>query len=218
MILKFNEFNKNNEVLNIFDFDDTIVRSPRFEEMAIEYLKENDSIKSILNKSIKLINKSFDDLKIEDGRIYVNDINKEINIKGNWVRKKNRVYLVAPDTFYFSDLSFPKYTKELSKLYKSVENKAIVTARFHSVREKVIDSLNRLGLEMPNYGLHCYPMRNVTTDNAGIWKGKKIVELIKESGFTNVKFYDDNSKWVRQVTKEVKKELPNINFEGIKVK
>ena len=37
--------NKEEETLHIFDFDDTIVDSPSFEELAIEYLKEDVTIK-----------------------------------------------------------------------------------------------------------------------------------------------------------------------------
>ena len=38
----FEDFQKYDDVLMIFDFDDTIVDSPRFEELAIKYLRENE--------------------------------------------------------------------------------------------------------------------------------------------------------------------------------
>jgi len=41
--------------------------------------------------------------------------------------------------------------------------------------------------------------------------------LIKSTGFQKVKFYEDKSKWLRTVTNAVKKELPHIDWEGIKV-
>jgi hypothetical protein len=53
--------------------------------------------------------------------------------------------------------------------------------------------------------------------NAGKWKGEKIVELVKQSGFQNVIFYDDNSKYIRNAKKVVLEKLPNLNFKCIKV-
>ncbi len=216
MIKKFEEFNKSDDTLYIFDFDDTIVDSPRFEELAIDYLKESHTIESLLKKSVKYINKDIKDIKIENGRLYISDPNNEIEIKGNWVRKKNRVYLLAPDHFYFSDISLPKTKTKLSELYNSAHNKAIVTGRMEPLRKKVEKSLNDLKLDIPNYGLYCFPSKDESGDRVPIWKGNTIVKIIKKTGFKKVKFYDDNSKWVNKVTKIVKESLPDIEFEGIK--
>lgn len=219
MIKKFDEFIEHvnpDAVLWIFDFDNTLVETPRFEELAIEYLRE--SIGPILKRSVSQIGKSINDLKIENGRIYVPDPSNEIDVNGDWVRKGKRVYLVAPATFNLTDLSLPKKTKELSLLYKSVKNKAIVTGRMNRIRGKIEKTLDDFGLEQPNYGLFCYPNRDEISDRVAVWKAKTIVKLIEDSGFKTVKFYDDNSKWVNRVTKEVRKELPDIKWEGIKVK
>ncbi len=213
MIKKFVDFN---DTLYIFDFDDTIVDSPRFEELAIKYLKEDVTIKGLLKNSVNLINKEIEDLKIEHGRLYIDDPNFEINIKGNWVRKKSRVYLVAPDKFYYSNISFPNKLTELSNLYKSVKNKAIVTARNKTLENQVKKYLNELGLEYPNIGLFMYPTKD--SSKVADWKAKTIVNLIKETGFKKVNFYDDKSKIVNAVEKLVKSELPNIEFKGFKVK
>ena len=158
-----------------------------------------------------------DDIKIEHGRLYINDPNNEIIIKGNWVRKKTRVYLVSPDSFYFQDISFPTQTLELSKLYNSVKNKAIVTGRFKKVEDKVLDCLDKLGLDNPNKGLFCYPSKDESGDRLGMWKGKTIVDLIKKEGFKKAKYYDDKSKLVTAVKNAVKTHLPDIEFEAIKV-
>jgi hypothetical protein len=208
----------NDDTLYIFDLDDTIVDSPRFEELAIEFLKENKTIEELLKISVEQIDKKINDIKIENGRLYVNDPDEKIIIKGNWVRKKSRVYLVAPDSFYFSDLSLPKGTKKLSELYNKVENKAIVTGRLKLMKPKIEKILDEFGLEKPNYGLFCYPSKDESSDKVATWKGKTIVQLIKDTKFTKAKFYDDNSKWVNKVVAIVKKELPEIEFEGIKVK
>jgi hypothetical protein len=53
--------------------------------------------------------------------------------------------------------------------------------------------------------------------NAGKWKGDKIVELSETTGFQNVIFYDDNSKYIRGAKKVVSDKLPNLNFKTVKV-
>jgi len=85
--LKLFENFQNDETLYIFDFDDTLVHSPSFEELAIEYLTENQSISDLIKRSLSFVNRSKSDLKIENGRIYIEDPNQTIEPKGNWVRK-----------------------------------------------------------------------------------------------------------------------------------
>jgi hypothetical protein len=213
-IKNYNEFTGDN-VLYIFDFDDTLVNSPSFDELAINYLKEDITIKDLLNQSINRVGVTLDDLKWQDGRIYVLDPNKELKEFGNWVRKGDRLYMFTPNAFHLSDLSLPETLKELSELYKSVENKCIVTAREESLRNKITRTLFDLGLEIPKYGLHMAP---VGTKNAGHWKGERIVEIINETGFQKAIFYDDNSKFIKRATKVVREKLPDFDFTPIKVK
>jgi hypothetical protein len=213
-IKNYNEFTSEN-VLYIFDFDDTLVNSPSFEELAIKYLKEDITIKDLLDQSIKRVGVTLDDLKWQDGRIYVLDPNKELKEFGNWVRKGDRLYMFSPNLFHVSDISLPKSLKtEISDLYKSIENKCIVTAREESLRSKVTNRLLDLGLELPKYGLHMAPNG---TKNAGHWKGEKIVEIINETGFQKAIFYDDNIKYIKRATKVIKEKLPNFDFTSIKV-
>ena len=213
-IKNYNEFTSEN-VLYIFDFDDTLVNSPSFDELAINYLKEDITIKDLLNQSINRIGVTLDDLKWQDGRIYVLDPNKELKEFGNWVRKGDRMYMFSPNLFHTSDISLPKSLKtEISDLYKSVENKCIVTAREESLRNKITNKLLDLGLELPKYGLHMAP---IGTKNAGHWKGERIVEIINETGFQKAIFYDDNIKYIKRATKVIKEKLPNFDFTSIKV-
>ena len=206
------------EELFIFDFDDTLVLNNSFEELAIEYLKEDVTIRTLLNTSVNKIGVKISDLKWENGKIYVSDADSKIDIKDNWVRKGKRVYLLPPDRFYYLDMSFPVDTTGLKELYNRVSNKAIVTGRVSAVKGKVEKALDKFGLESPNYGLHCYPTRQQTSDKVAVWKAKTIVDLIKKSGLKTVHFYDDNSKWVNKATALVKKELPDINWNPVKFK
>jgi hypothetical protein len=215
--LKLFENFQDNDVLYIFDFDDTLVKSPSFEELAIEYLTENLQISDLINKSLSFVNKAKSDLRIENGRIYVEDPNQQIEPKGNWVRKGLRVYMVTPNVYHFLDISLPTKVKELSELYKQVQNKAIVTGRMVDLKEKVVESLKKFGLELPNYGLFCFPSKDDTNQRVAEWKATTIVKLLKDTGFKKAKFYDDKPKWVKRVVQEVKKELPEVEFEGVRV-
>ena len=215
--LKLFENFQNDDVLYIFDFDDTLVDTPSFEELAIEYLTENQNIGDLIRKSLQFLNKEQKDLKIENGRIYIDDPNQQIEPKGNWVRKGLRIYMVTPNVYHFLDISLPTKLKELSELYKQVQNKAIVTGRMVDLKEKVIESLEKFGLDLPNHGLFCFPSKDDKSERVAEWKAKTIVQLLKNTGFTKAKFYDDKPKWVKRVVLEVKKELPNVEFEGIRV-
>lgn len=213
-IKNYNEFTSEN-VLYIFDFDDTLVNSPSFEELAIEYLKEDITIKDLLNQSVNRIGVSLDDLKWQDGKIYILDPEHKYKDHANWIRKGDRLYMFSPNSFHTADISLPKSLKtEISDLYKSVENKCIVTAREESIRDKVVQRLEQLGLKLPKYGLHMAP---VGAKNLGAWKGEKIVELINETGFQKAIFYDDNQKYIKRATKVVREKLPNLDFKTIKV-
>jgi hypothetical protein len=215
--LKLFENFQESDTLYIFDLDQTLVESPSYEELAIEYLTENTTIGDLIQRSLNFVNKQKSDLRIENGRIYIEDPNQIIEPKGNWVRKGLRVYMVTPNVYHFLDLSLPTKVKELSELYKQVPNKSIVTGRMVDLKEKVKEALEKFGLDLPNYGLFCYPSKDDRTDRVAEWKAKTIVQLLKDTGFKKAKFYDDKPKWVKKVVLEVKKELPDVEFEGVRV-
>ena len=211
----FEEFNQN--TLYCFDLDNTLVVSPEFEELAVEYLKESAAIEDSLKQSADRINVNVDDFRVENDRIYVDDPEHKINVIGNWVRKGKRVYLISPNKFGYSKISFPTKLKDLSKLYNSVENKAIITARPESLRKEIEEVLKKFNLDIPKYGLFMFPV-GAGVGNPGQWKAKVIIDLVKKTGFHDIKFYDDKPKIVNRVVREVKKEFPEIKIEGIKVK
>lgn len=211
---KFNEFDIENNTLYVFDFDDTLMVTPRYEDIALKFLNENLTVKDLLDRAVKRIGITKDKLKVQDRRIFIDDPNKIYKEEKDWVRKGNRLYLVQPDEFSYLDESLPNKLKELANLYKSVEDKCIVTARPQSMRNKIELVLKQFGLENPKWGLHMCPDGKI---NAGKWKGDKIVELVETTGFQNVIFYDDNSKYIRGAKKVVSEKLPNLNFKTVKV-
>ena len=209
--------NFNSDILHIFDFDDTLVKTPTFEELSIEFLKENVTIKDMLLSSVDKIGVKLSNIKCENGRLFIEDPHSKIDVYGNWVRKRNRIYLVTPHKFPYTNISLPKSVKELSTLYNSVENKCIVTARPEDIRDKILESMKKLGLKEPNYGLYMFPSVK-GSGNPGTWKGNKIVEILIDTKFKKAHFYDDNSKTVNKVERIVKQKLPNVDLKVTKVK
>lgn len=208
--------NFSSEPIHIFDLDDTLMDTPSFEELVVKLIREDVSVEDLLNRSVKAINVRVDDLKWENGRIYVNDPEEKITPIRNWVRKGKRVYLTSPDKFYYLEESLPTGLKELADKYKSVKYKAIVTGRTEEMRDKILEVLNKFGLEEPNLGLYCYPNRTQTSDRVATWKGKTIIKLIQENGAKEAYFYEDKSKWLKTATKMVREKLPEVNFIPVK--
>ena len=212
-IWKYQQF-IDNQTLYVFDFDDTLVNTPSFEDKAKEFIGENINTKDLLELVTKEIGVNFVDLRYQDGRIYINDPEQTVNQSRHWIRKGQRLYLITPDVFCYTEDSLPDSLKEWSELYKDTENKCIVTARPEAVRPQIVKVLAKLGLELPKYGLHMMPQGR---KNAGMWKGEKIVEIVNKTGFRKVIFFDDNSKYIKKATKVIKEKLPNLIWEPVKV-
>lgn len=202
------------DTLYVFDFDDTLFVTPRYEDIAKKLIFENLSISDLVTRALTDAGIKKNQLKFQDRRIFFEDPNQTANITKDWIRKGNRVYLVQPPEFCYLDESLPNELKYISEIYKKVKNKCIVTARPESVRKKIESVLIEFGLQYPKWGLHMCPEGRI---NAGRWKGEKICELSKTTGFKNITFYDDNSKYIREAKKVVSEKMPELNFICVKV-
>ena len=69
-MVKIKRLDQLGDLLYVFDFDDTLVVSPKFEDLAIEFLKEDLSIGDMLKSSVERIGVGLKDLKWQDGRMY----------------------------------------------------------------------------------------------------------------------------------------------------
>lgn len=214
MIKKFEKFN-NDKILYLFDLDNTLVKSPSFNDLAIQYLKEDVTIETLLNKSLNIIGAKLGNLKYQDNKIYIFDPDKNFKEIGNWVRKGKRLYLTTPNKFNTADISLPTSVTSIIDIYNSIENKCIVTARDESIRRKIVKKLKEFGIDIPKYGLHMAP---TGTKNLGNWKSEKIVEILKNNKqFDSAVFYDDNRKFISSARRIVKEKLPDIKFKAIKI-
>lgn len=208
--------NFNSEPIHIFDLDDTLMNSPSFEELVIQIIKEDVSVKDLLDRALKSLRVSIKDLRREHGRIYVNDPEETLTPSKDWVRKGKRIYLTTPNKFYYLDESLPTSLKDFAEIYKKCKSKAIVTGRTEEMRNKILEVLKKFGLEEPNLGLYCYPNRAQDSDKVAVWKGKTIIKIIQESGAKEAFFYEDKSKWLKTATKMVREKLPDVKFNPVK--
>ena len=214
IIKKFKIFESlDNDTLWVFDFDDTLVVSKRIEEYIYSLLNEN--IKYFLDKILLQIGADVKDLKLDNGRYYVDNPEGIIKVGKDWTIKKDRLYLTTPDEYIYSKLGEPKTLTEISDIYNRVKNKAIVTARSEKKRVEIEEYLKNFGLEYPNYGLYCYPGYKVKK-RSSTWKAEQILNIIKTNDIKNVIFYDDDIKNIRAVKSKVK-ELTDVNLKVIKV-
>lgn len=192
--------NEEGKVLHAFDMDETLVYSYGFESQVKDLIMEYLTPEDILNSEVRKIGTSIENLKYENGRIFFDDPNGEVEIpiKSSWVRKKGRIYLTQPDSFLLTSHSHPVGVHpKMVQLYNSVKNKAIITARYDSMRNKITSILQKLNIELPNCGLHMYPSK--TKIFKAVWKSDVIIDLIKQHGFTEVHYYDDNIKLLKKM-------------------
>lgn len=211
-------FESLDNTLYVFDFDDTLVNTPRFEDLVIEYLRENSSIKDIIQSCVSDIGVSISDLKWENGRVFIDDIGNQIDIPNgiNWIRKGSRIYLLSPENFGLTKISMPNSPiSKMVELYNSVENKCIVTARSEKVRDDVKSILDKYNMEYPKYGVHMYPFKKHY--QTGYWKGKTIIEICSKNNFNSAIFYDDNAKYIKGARRAVKELSPDLKFKAVKV-
>ena len=89
-IYKYQKF-IDNQTLYVFDFDDTLVNTPSFEDKAKVFIGENLNTKDLLDSVTREIGVNLFDLRYQDGRIFVNDPDELINQSKHWIRKGKRL-------------------------------------------------------------------------------------------------------------------------------
>ena len=208
--------NYSENTIHIFDLDETLTTSVSFISRSIDFLKESKTIKSMLEDSAEEIGIKVKDLKYENGRIFINDSNEEIQVKGNWVRKKGRIYLTPPTDYNYSKLNLPTELKKEVEIYSKAKNKMIITGRLDETKKELLEKLDGLGLEKPNYGFFCYP-KNYKTP-VYVWKSNHIIKFLKENNFKNVEYFDDNPRHIKRITRLVKSKLPDVRWKNHLIK
>ena len=214
MITKYTTYIKENvssdDILYAFDLDDTLVFSKTFEEQVKHLVKETRDPDTILVDELKKVNKTIKDLKIEDGKIYFIDSDTNIENNSTWIRKRNRVYLRHPYSYSYSDFSLPINKNDVMiKLYNSVKNTVIITARNERLRSKIEKILDKFGIKKPKYGLFMFNDRYA---NKYIYKSERILEIYKKEDFEYVNYYDDDIKLLKRMKNYLSDKDIKINF------
>jgi hypothetical protein len=214
--LIYESINENlDNTLYVFDLDDTLVYSERFEDKVKHLIKENITPEEILKNEISKIDVDLEILKYENGRIYFNDPFKIINVDNNpnWVRKKDRIYLIQPDSYFLTDYSLPiGINEKIVELYNNVKNKCIISVRPERMRSSIKEILNKFDIEYPNYGLYLYSKKYHALKSS--WKADNIIKICNENNFNSVNYYDDNTKMIKKIKYHINNKI-NINFYKI---
>ena len=195
-----------NKILYAFDLDDTLVFSKSFEDSVRPLLNEELTPEAILRSKTNDIGINISDLKYADGRIYFYDPKQKINIPENstWVRKKDRVYITQPDSYYMTNDGIPiGIHKNIVNIYNNAEYKAIITVRNEKIRIQTEQALKKLGIELPNCGLHMFSRTAISMKSK--WKAQVLLDLYNEQGFTQIYYFDDNIKILKKMKIYLKK-------------
>lgn len=202
--------------LYVFDLDDTLVDTPSFGDHAAPILERIDVL-SHLERAARAADRPLSDIHVADGRVYIDDPESIIPaVKGLWYRKKGRLYLTTPDGYYTDELSVPTEIRpDIVAVYRTAPHRAIVTGRGESSRLMVNRFLRDLGIPAPDMGLHMFPGTDLGRTAA--WKANTIIGMIRTGGFSEAHYYEDNAKWLKWVTMEAARRVPDVRFVPHKV-
>ena len=138
-------------------------------------------------------------------RSSVKDVVKALSMKDNHVIiAQVRGFHANPDTIGL-ELNDP-----VVEVYRSVQNKMIVTGRAKSLIPDIERRLSEVGMELPNCGLYCFP----ATGHKSIadFKVHCILESIQKYGWEEVHFYEDREDWLKNAALAVRGTYPQIAF------
>ena len=95
------------------------------------------------------------------------------------------------------------------KLYNSVKNTVIITARNERLRDKIENILEKFGIKKPKYGLFMF---NDKYSNKYIYKSERILEIYNKEDFEYVNYYDDDIKLLKKMKTYLADKDIKINF------
>ncbi len=172
----------------------------------VYFKKENDNV--YLYKNNK---KATEDLLKAIEKTNELTIKEKAFILKRLIIKNGNVVIGEFPEFYRTEMTVGDDIKtEIFEVYKTVQNKMILTGRSISIKKGVSYILfNVLGLKHPNYGIFFYDGRK-----GGIkqFKLEIIEKTIKENRWSEVHFYEDRGDWLNYVSENVKKQFPEIKF------
>lgn len=218
------------KTIHIFDMDDTLFETPKFSDFVgkdkdgiiddSEYFP--DYFKKLKTMFIDKMNKN---VYFEKRGDFVVPMNKENGktFTGEFIEyfkdKKTQRYFDVYDG-HLVIKSFPGFHSnpdtlgkilnlDVIKDYQKADKKMIVTGRDESLRSYIVDIFDKLGLDLPNYGLVLYQNGPVGIKD---YKTNIILQTIEKNNWDTVHFYEDRADWLYHAEGAVREKFPNVKF------
>lgn len=153
---------------------------------------------------------------------YIQDLDRtkmsSYNLKSSSVNDLLRVFDLQDGHIVFKTIfGFHEDPETVGKMvnddvfnaYKNAENNMILTGRKLSLKEFIENRLQELGLELPSFGVHCFPGGKLSIKD---FKIQTILQSINENNWSEVYFYEDRKDWLDSAQKAVLEQHPEIIF------
>lgn len=135
---------------------------------------------------------------------YVNDVLRALEVHDGHL-----VFRSIPDFHAKPETVGTIVNDEVFKAYKNAENKMILTGRNVNLKSFIESRLQELGLELPNFGIHCFPGKSLSVQN---FKIQTILDSIQKNGWSEINFYEDRKDWLESAKIAVSEIYPNVVF------
>lgn len=204
------------KVLHIFDLDDTLTVTPTFADFVGADIKGMVNIEESFPKYFKSIKGGFwhntsKDVYFKKSGDFIVVINKaddkpfdENVLKYFHGRKWDRaldvvngvIVLKAYPGFHGDPETIGKKLNDpIYNIYKSAQNKMILTGRDEKLRHLIEKELDTLDVKYPNYGFFMYS--HPKYPNIRSFKAMVIVDSILQNAWDEVHFYEDREDWLK---------------------
>lgn len=215
------------KVLHVFDLDDSLMETPSFADFSGTKSGENVDIDqnfpsyflrikaAFLENLFKEISfKRMGDFVVpinaQTGQPFKSDVVSYFKNKRDFGEKDGVLVLNPFPGFHSDPETVGKIINEpIYQEYKKAENKMILTGRDKNLSQVIIDTLDALGMELPNYGLKTYKSGKLSIKD---FKIQSILESIREYGWDIIHFYEDRLDWLTGAEEAVNQVYPSVNF------
>jgi hypothetical protein len=85
----------------------------------------------------------------------------------------------------------------------------ILTGRNTELKSFIESRLKELGLDLPNFGVHCFPGGSTSIQN---FKIQTILSSIEVNNWSEIHFYEDRKDWLESAKIAVADKYPDVVF------
>ena len=85
----------------------------------------------------------------------------------------------------------------------------ILTGRKVELKPFIESRLKELGLELPDFGVHCFPGGSISIQN---FKTQTILDSINTNNWSEIHFYEDRKDWLESAKIAVMDNYPDVVF------